>query len=527
MNWYKYSQQNNSPKINLTPEEERVFSHILQARNNAGLSVPIRVAGGWVRDKLMGIPSDDIDIALEGMTGREFVRKAFGENSGAIIEANPDQSKHLETVKVNILGHEVDFVNLRSEDYADSRVPDMKMATPEIDAQRRDLTINALFYNLDTNQVEDYVGGIQDLKQGVLRTPLDPKKTFLDDPLRILRALRFNSRYGDFKLAPEILAELDEPDVQQAYAEKVKSERAGKEVIKMMSGEDPASSVRVLFETGLYKQVFDIPDIDEFQDISMDQMNRHHKLNLMNHILSVVDNLNTIMKEEGEDDEIRGLMNLAAVFHDFGKMAPGIQQPHHKREGEMSYIGHEGVSAEIAEHALKEIGIGANERKFISKVVDLHMRPHSYPEQIKDKSISKFIGKSKIPGQGEGSLEEKWEDLYKKIPVYTYYHAIADSMSKGSDDYHEDVAKKREHINRINEFMQQQQKRPDLSEVLGKKPGEWVMEKFPDINPKTGFISEVIKKLMHAYRMGNLKNENSAHAIVDNMNIRERYAEDV
>ena len=184
-------------EIVLTQKEDEVFSLLLDVVNNekkgetddggkattkmAGLT--LRVAGGWVRDKLLGLESNDIDVALDKCLGAEFAAKvneyltSKGEEiSGVgVIQSNPEQSKHLETATMKVRDVWLDFVNLRSESYADeSRIPTMSFGTPLEDAMRRDLTINALYYNLNEKKVEDFTGkGIEDLKIGLCRTPLE------------------------------------------------------------------------------------------------------------------------------------------------------------------------------------------------------------------------------------------------------------------------------------------------------------------------------------------------------------------
>ncbi|KAF8058874.1 ILL5 [Scenedesmus sp. PABB004] len=184
--------------IALTPEERALFDTLLAAARFAGGGTVLRAAGGWVRDKLLGRESKDIDIALDNMLGKDFADKvneylaAQGREtrSAAVIHSNPDQSKHLETARMRVDGLWVDLVNLRSESYADgSRIPTMEFGTPLQDAMRRDFTINSLFYNLNAGAVEDLTGtGLDDLRAGRLRTPLPPHETFMDDPLRVLRA---------------------------------------------------------------------------------------------------------------------------------------------------------------------------------------------------------------------------------------------------------------------------------------------------------------------------------------------------
>lgn len=133
----------------------------------------------------MGTESDDIDIALDDMYGQEFAKLISEhlnkeENSDkkrfGVIKANSDKSKHLETATIRVGDMWIDLVNLRSETYSeDSRVPEIQIGTPEQDAFRRDLTINSMFYNINEDKVEDFTGkGIEDLKNKILRTPLDP-----------------------------------------------------------------------------------------------------------------------------------------------------------------------------------------------------------------------------------------------------------------------------------------------------------------------------------------------------------------
>ena len=171
----------------------------------------------------MGRNSLDIDIALDNMLGREFgdrvneYLRSHGQETHkvAVIMSNPDQSKHLETARMKVRGVWIDLVNLRSEEYAHhSRIPTMTFGTPEQDAFRRDFTINSLFYNINEGVVEDFTQkGMEDLRSGLIRTPLPPKETFLDDPLRVLRAVRFASRFG-FELEDELLQAASDDEVR-------------------------------------------------------------------------------------------------------------------------------------------------------------------------------------------------------------------------------------------------------------------------------------------------------------------------
>jgi tRNA nucleotidyltransferase (CCA-adding enzyme) len=132
----------------------------------------------------------------------------------------------LEVVNIHIFGLDVDIVNLRTEEYADTRIPTVKFGTPLEDAMRRDLTINTLFYNVNSGKVEDFTEkGLEDLRLMRIRTPIDPRQTFLDDPLRILRAIRFSITLG-FTLSKEIVSCVQtHPKIKTALVSKVTPEQ--------------------------------------------------------------------------------------------------------------------------------------------------------------------------------------------------------------------------------------------------------------------------------------------------------------
>lgn len=243
--------------IRLTDKEAALRRFLLDTSAYVGASEhrtppQLRITGGWVRDKLLGSTSHDIDIGIDSMTGYPFANfiRSFldsAENDGKYptdimggyskIAANPEKSKHLETATTRIMGFDLDFVNLRKEVYSDeSRNPQMEFGTPEEDAFRRDSTINALFYNLQTAEIEDLTGrGMQDLGLKIIKTPLRALKTFTDDPLRILRSVRFSSRLG-FRIASEDEEAMYDEAVQKDFRIKVSRERVGVEITKMLQG---------------------------------------------------------------------------------------------------------------------------------------------------------------------------------------------------------------------------------------------------------------------------------------------------
>lgn len=246
-------------------------SHFIGSLN--GYERPqLRFTGGWVRDKLLGVESNDIDISIDSMTGFTFGTlmnqylerpevhaKYPGSNVRKLakIQANPENSKHLETVTTKIFKFDVDLVNLRKETYADvSRTPQMEFGTPVDDALRRDATINALFYNLDKSEVEDLTKrGLEDMKQQVIKTPLDPYQTFKDDPLRVLRAIRFASRLG-WRIDEGDERAMSDSGIHEKFMEKITRERVYIELTKMLKGPSPHQALRLIDRLNLYLIIF-------------------------------------------------------------------------------------------------------------------------------------------------------------------------------------------------------------------------------------------------------------------------------
>eukprot|EP00303_Exanthemachrysis_gayraliae_P001030 CAMPEP_0206003978 /NCGR_PEP_ID=MMETSP1464-20131121/3702_1 /ASSEMBLY_ACC=CAM_ASM_001124 /TAXON_ID=119497 /ORGANISM="Exanthemachrysis gayraliae, Strain RCC1523" /LENGTH=716 /DNA_ID=CAMNT_0053377375 /DNA_START=1 /DNA_END=2152 /DNA_ORIENTATION=+ len=255
--------------IALTEREAELFDFLRDVVHTSGCGTVMRVAGGWVRDKLLGLDSDDIDIALDNLTGLAFAELISQRLEGlgeplhlhiGVIQANPEQSKHLETVAISLKGFQIDLVNLRSEAYSDeSRIPtEVEFGSALSDAQRRDLTINSLFYNLDTGRIEDMTGrGIADLRAGVIRTPLAPLETLLDDPLRVLRAVRFAARF-DYRIEPALRAAMANAEVQAKLEHKISRERVLRELAAMIAGHGsaPIRALRLIHGLRLHRAVF-------------------------------------------------------------------------------------------------------------------------------------------------------------------------------------------------------------------------------------------------------------------------------
>lgn len=212
----------------------------------------------------------DIDIALDDKLGREFADElnqwlsSHGREtySVGVVLKNPEKSKHLETATMRINNYWIDFVNLRAEEYtSDSRIPDlMRIGTAEEDAFRRDLTINSLFYNINDGVVEDMTGrGLEDLRKKIVATPLPPLTTLLDDPLRVLRSVRFAARLR-FNMDEALRKAAADERVKESLEQKVSRERIGSEVDLMLKSRDPVGAMRLLINIGLIETVFPLPN---------------------------------------------------------------------------------------------------------------------------------------------------------------------------------------------------------------------------------------------------------------------------
>jgi len=421
-------------QIKLTNHEKEIFNLLMQVVKNKSPGTVLRVAGGWIRDKLMGRESHDIDISINNMSGEKFaylVKDYMDENgietgSVTVVKDNPNQSKHLATAMIKVLGSAIDFVNLRKETYADpsSRIPTTEPGTPEEDASRRDLTINALFYNINEGKVEDLVGGLKDLKAGLARTPIDPVQTFLDDPLRILRTIRFATKYN-LKVEPALIEAARLPEVQQAFRQKVSVERVWQELagqqeeegwkIGFMTGPDPARAAALLKETGLRDMLFEltqeeldkIPGLKEFGpdqkmvSYDLEQKSPHHDLTIWGHTLKTLEHLvkEETTPEQREATEDFLVRNVATLLHDIGKRYSGTR--HTTEQGTMTYQNHAKSSGAIAEYILKnKLNAPKAVVKRIKLLIENHMAIHQLNEQSSDKALRRVIKK----------LEQDWRN---------------------------------------------------------------------------------------------------------------------
>lgn len=222
------------------------------------------IAGGWVRDSVLGRVSDDIDISVEMEDGgpkfAKWIAQKIGSHSPVIFENFGTAMIPLDGVTwggVDLSGLKIEFVTTRTETYTPDggRKPQVGFGTIQDDVERRDFTVNALLYDLTNNEIVDLVGGLEDIKKGIIRTPLEPDIIFNEDPLRMLRAVRFAGRYG-WQIDPAIE---DSIKNNVHLLSTISRERVRDELVKIIQGASPEGGLKFLLDTGLWDLVF--PDI--------------------------------------------------------------------------------------------------------------------------------------------------------------------------------------------------------------------------------------------------------------------------
>lgn len=349
-----------------------VFSVIAGAAEE--LSIDCYVIGGFVRDYFLKreAPSD-IDIVAVGSG------IALAEKVAAAIPGRPKVSvfRNFGTAMVRYKGLELEFVGARKESYRhDSRKPVVENGSLEDDQKRRDFTINALALSLNTadyGSLSDPFDGIKDLRNSLLKTPLEPGITFSDDPLRMLRAIRFATQL-DFKIHLESLQAIS------AYKERigiVSKERITDELNKILSCPKPSIGFRLLHQTGLLQ--FILPELTALEGIEEVEGQRH-KDNFW-HTLEVVDNIS-----ESTDDL---WLRWAALLHDIGK-AP--TKRFDKKIG-WTFHGHEFVGSKMVYKLFKRMHMPLNDKmKFVQKMVMMSSRPIVLSQEyVTDAAIRRLV----------------------------------------------------------------------------------------------------------------------------------------
>lgn len=419
--------------IEFSKSEQKLINYLLSIANKHG-SI-LRIAGGFVRDKLLSKNSSDIDIVIDNMSGKAFaelVQAEQGYGHVSVLEARPDQSKHLETAMLTVHGFDIDFASLRKETYTSTRIPQIEPGSPQEDAERRDLTINSIFYNINTGVIEDYTGGIEDLKNNIARTPVDAEKTFMDDPLRILRIIRFCAKYS---LIPteEIILAANLEHVQKSFKEKISKERIWKEVVGQKINDNQwkcgfitdvnaHAAMRLVVDFGFMDILFS-PFNLKLNNWNTDQNSPHHDLNILEHTLKAFEYLNNNFTQNSYID--RAVINLSLILHDLGKRDPDYIQVH--PNGHYQYKGHDDRSISLAQLVLDQLGAPNDISHRVLRLVAQHMRYHALEDNCRDKPLRKIV--KDMGNDWELLLQHSSADAHGKINV-------ANGTKKRYDDFH-------------------------------------------------------------------------------------------
>ena len=339
--------------------KDKIFEIISETAAEHG--VRAFVIGGFVRDCFLQRPRNDIDIVVEG-SGIE-IAKAAGEK----VHSQVSVFKNFGTAMFKYNGMQIEFVGARKESYnRNSRKPIVENGTLEDDQKRRDFTVNALAFSLqkeDYGNLVDPFGGVADLQKGLLRTPLDPDITYSDDPLRMIRAVRFASQLH-FTIVPESIESIKR---NKKRLEILSRERIAEEMNKILLCDQPSIGLNLLQQTGLLEEF--LPQVSALQGVETME-GRGHKENFA-HTLQVVDNI------APHTDNV--WLRWAALLHDIGKPATKKYEP----GTGWTFHGHEVVGSRMVPGVFKQLKMPLNEKmKYVEKLVALHLRPIALVEDI-------------------------------------------------------------------------------------------------------------------------------------------------
>jgi poly(A) polymerase len=451
-----------------TLNQNPIFEAI--AKSAKAMNVRAYVIGGFVRDLLLRRPSKDIDIVCLG-NGIALAEKVAAdwqeENSGRRIQVSV--FKNFGTAQIRLDDWEVEFVGARKESYRqDSRKPLVEDGTLEDDQNRRDFTINALAISLnpdDFGELIDPFDGLADIRRKILRTPLEPGITFSDDPLRMMRAVRFAAQLN-FDIAPDTFDALirykDRLDI-------VSMERVTEELNKIILSPTPSYGFKLLYQAGLLKKIF--PELVELQGVEILE-GKGHKDNFY-HTLQVLDNVSAFSKDLW--------LRWAALLHDIAKPAT---KRFDKQVG-WTFHGHEELGARMTPNIFRKMKLPLNEKmKFVQKLVRLHLRPIALVKETVTESALRRL------------LFEAGEDLEALMTL-----CRADITSKNYDK----VKKHLKNFDKVERKLHELEEKDKLRNFQPVITGEIIMQTF-GIDPGKE-VGEIKYAVREAILEGEIKNE--------------------
>ncbi len=431
------------------------------------------VIGGYVRDLLLGRPSKDLDIVVVG-SGIDLAKKVQSElGSGAHLAVY----RNFGTAAITINDVQIEFVGARKESYRhDSRKPIVENGSLEDDQNRRDFTINAMAISLmpqSMGELLDPFGGLNHLKQKTIQTPLEPGATFSDDPLRMMRAIRFASQ-----LNFDIEADTFQSILQMKDRLKIVSqERITDELNKIILSPVPSYGFKLLFSSGILSDIF--PQLAKLQG-KQTREGKSHKDNFY-HTLQVLDNLS----ETSDDLWLR----WAALLHDIAKPAT---QRFHPKVG-WTFHGHEDLGAKWVPRIFRQLKLPQNQKMtYVQKLVRLHLRPIALvSEKVTDSAVRRL-------------LYEAGDDVEDLMML-----CKADVTSKNHDRVRRYLA----NFKKVEEKMQEVEEKDSLRNFKLPVTGEQIMETFG--LPPSKIVGDIKNEIKEAVLDGIIANdERAAHDLM-------------
>ena len=351
------------------PLKHPIFKHITEVIDKMGLEA--YVVGGYVRDYYLRRPSSDIDVVVVGSG------IAVAEELGKVLGTKVVVYKTYGTAMLRWRGIEVEFVGARKESYTpESRNPHVEPGTLEDDQRRRDFTINAMAWSLNGKsfgELVDPFGGMEDMEDCIIRTPCEPDTTFSDDPLRMMRAVRFASQLG-FDIDDETF----EGICRQAERIKIISkERIIVELNKILTSPVPSIGLTLMHSSGLLK--FVLPELERMSGI--ERRGKHAHKDNFEHTMKVLDNL------AKRSDNL--WLRWAALLHDIGKPTTKNFEPQHG----WTFHQHEVVGSKMIPQIFRRMKLPMNEpMRYVQKMVFLHMRPIVLSEElVTDSAVRRLL----------------------------------------------------------------------------------------------------------------------------------------
>jgi putative nucleotidyltransferase with HDIG domain len=318
--------------------------------------------GGFVRDELMGGIPKDIDVVVNEPQGGIKFTIWLAKKLGIYKEnSNPVTFPKFGTAKLSLAGviykgmdfsgEELEAVMPRSERYNDpnSRKPDVQYTDLNGDAMRRDATINAIYKNISTGQIYDPLGGAEDIKRHIIKTPINPDEIYKDDALRMFRTIRFSTKFG-WDLSPEVINGIKRNIYRLHNTSK---ERIRDELNKILISNNPTKGIRLLKDTGLLPYV-----AKELQQAVGMGQNKWHKHDVFDHTMEVLKNTKPEL-----------VQRLMALFHDIGKVATRSETP-----TGIHFYGHEDVGVDIVDRIMRELKYPSDLIDAVKIGVKNHMR---------------------------------------------------------------------------------------------------------------------------------------------------------